>query len=134
MSEHSEFPTRLAETASRDAAFPSRKAARPVTSPSQAIGNPRHDYRITVDMLEHPTGKEGLQSLSFFASTPNDILAAADNLRGRFDCSASHATKLAVGLSLIREVMHAYRDPKQLREPLLELFQSLEITAAKAEV
>jgi uncharacterized protein DUF3861 len=98
---------------------------------------PEHHYRITVDkleMLEPPTGGEGLQTLSFFASTHHDILAAADSLRDRLDCSAGRATKLAVGLSLISEVIHAHRDPKQLREPLLELFNSLETTAAKAEV
>jgi hypothetical protein len=92
-----------------------------------------HHYRITVDKLEPPTGEEGLQSLSFFASAPHDILAAANSLRDRFNCSASHATKLAVGLSLISEVMHAHHDPAQLHEPLLELFQSLEFAAAKAD-
>ena len=95
-----------------------------------------HHYRITVDKLdmrESPTGEGGLQSLSFFASTHNDILGAANSLRDRFNCSASHATKLAVGLSLIGEVMHARHDPAQLHEPLLELFQSLEFAAAKAD-
>jgi hypothetical protein len=92
-----------------------------------------HHYRITVDTLEHPTGEEGLQSLSFFASTPHDILAAANSLRDRLDCSAGHATKLAVGLNLISEVIYAHRDPAHLHEPLLELFQSLESAAAKAD-
>jgi hypothetical protein len=78
-----------------------------------------YQYRITVDMLEHPTGEGGLQSLSFFASTPNDILAAANSLQDRFDCSASHATKLAVGLSLISELTHEHRS-KTLLAPLQE--------------
>jgi hypothetical protein len=96
---------------------------------------PVHHYRITVDELDaHPaTGEGGLESLSFFASTPDDILSAAKSLRARLECSACHATRLAVGLSLINEVISAQRDPIQLHEPLLELFKSLEISiAAKA--
>jgi hypothetical protein len=65
-------------------------------------------YRITVDKLDAldpATGEEGLESVSFFASTPHDIFAAISALRDRFDCSACHATKLAVGLSLLSEPM-----------------------------
>jgi Domain of Unknown Function with PDB structure (DUF3861) len=92
-----------------------------------------HHYRITVDLLEPAAGEGGLESVSFFASTPNDILSTANNLRARLECSACHATRLAVGLSLINEVIFAQRDPMPLHEPLLELFQSLEISgAAKA--
>jgi hypothetical protein len=64
-----------------------------------------YHYRITVDKLEPTTGEGGLESVSFFASTPDDILAAANNLRDRFNCSACHATKLAVGLGLLSEAM-----------------------------
>jgi hypothetical protein len=68
-----------------------------------------HHYRITVDKLDTleplEPGEGGLESVSFFASTPDDILAAANNLRDRFNCSACHATKLAVGLGLLSEAM-----------------------------
>jgi hypothetical protein len=66
-----------------------------------------HHYRITVDLLEPAAGEGGLESVSFFASTPNDILSAANNLRARLDCSACHATKLAVGLGLLSEAIWA---------------------------
>jgi hypothetical protein len=75
---------------------------------------PEHHYRITVDMLGHGVGEEGLQSLSFFASTPDDILSAAKSLRTRLECSACYATKLTLGVSLINEVIFAQRDPIQL--------------------
>jgi hypothetical protein len=88
-------------------------------------------YRIVVDALDPITGEGGLESLSFFASTPHDILAAANNLRAGLDCSACHATKLAVGLGLIREVMYTHREPELFSEPMRELLGSLEITSAK---
>jgi hypothetical protein len=69
---------------------------------------PVHHYRITVDKLdalEPTTGEGGLESVSFFASTPDDILSAAKSLRARLECSACHATKLAVGLGLLSEAM-----------------------------
>jgi hypothetical protein len=62
-------------------------------------------YRITVDALDPTPGEEGLESLSFFASTSHDIFAAIATLRDQFDCSACHATKLAIGLSLISEAI-----------------------------
>ena len=43
-----------------------------------------HHYRITVDALDPDPGGEGLQSLSFFASTPDDIFAAIDPLAHGF--------------------------------------------------
>jgi hypothetical protein len=95
----------------------------------------RYNYHVTVDRLDlrqHTTGEGGLESVSFFASTLNDISAAIAPLRDRLDCSACHATKLAVGLSLIREVMHGDRDRIELHEALLELFQSLESTSTQA--
>jgi hypothetical protein len=95
----------------------------------------RYNYRITVDRLDGQqpsTGEGGLESVSFFASTLNDISAAIGTLRERLDCSSCHAAKLAVGLSLIREVMHAHRDLAPLHETLLELFQSLESTPTQA--
>lgn len=61
-------------------------------------------YRITLeklDALDPITGEEGLESISFFASTSHDILTAAKSLRDRLNCSACHATKLAVGLGLL---------------------------------
>jgi hypothetical protein len=63
-----------------------------------------HDYRITVDRLEalNPGG-EGLQSLSFFASTSHDIFAEANQLRHRLDCSACTATRLAIARCLLAE-------------------------------
>jgi hypothetical protein len=60
-------------------------------------------YRITVEALDPTQGEEGFESLSFFASTSHDIFAAIGTLRDRFECSACHATKLAVGLSLLHE-------------------------------
>jgi Domain of Unknown Function with PDB structure (DUF3861) len=70
-------------------------------------------YRITVEKLgalDPTTGEGGLESVSFFASTPDDILTAAKSLRARLACSACHATKLAVCLSLINEVMDPHRE------------------------
>ena len=93
---------------------------------------PSHHYRITVDALEPTTGEGGLESLSFFASTPHDMLAAANSLRAQLDCSACHATKLAVALGLIREVMHRRREPGLFSESLSELLRSLEAIPAKA--
>jgi hypothetical protein len=118
-----------------DAAFPSRKAASSLTPPADGIGNPRqHHYRITVDMLGHGVGEEGLQSISFFASTHNDILTAANSLRDRLNCSACHATKLAVGLSLLSEAMHAHRDPALFTEPMRQLLVSLNAVAPDVAV
>jgi hypothetical protein len=57
-------------------------------------------YRIVVDALD-PTGEGGLESISFFVSTSQDIFAAADTLRDRLNSSACHATALALGLSLL---------------------------------
>ena len=126
MPEDREHPPNFAPS---EAAFPSRKAAPPVTALSEETGDERHHYRITVDRLDvqqPSTGEGGLESLSFFASTLNDISAAIGTLRERLDCSSCHAAKLAVGLSLIREVMHTHRDQIQIHETLLDLFQSLE--------
>jgi hypothetical protein len=67
-------------------------------------------YRITVDALDDAldvdaldpvTGGEGFQSLSFFASTENEIFAEASQLRHHLGCSALHATKLALCFELI---------------------------------
>jgi hypothetical protein len=97
---------------------------------------PPHHYRITIerlDLRQHPSGEGGLESLSFFASTPHDILTTASNLRVRLDCSACHATKLAVGLGLIREVMRTHREPELFSEPISELLGSLETAPAKTD-
>jgi hypothetical protein len=87
---------------------------------------PPHQYRITVDALEPSQGEEGLHSLSFFASTQADIFVVAATLRERLECTACHATKLAVGFNLLSEVMH---EPHMLlaplREPLREVTRSL---------
>jgi 8-oxo-dGTP pyrophosphatase MutT (NUDIX family) len=64
-------------------------------------------YRITIEALD--PGEEGLTSVSFFASTPHDILVAARELREQLGCTASHATRLALGYSLIDET--TYRLP-----------------------
>jgi hypothetical protein len=92
-------------------------------------------YRITVDKLDaldSTTGEGGLESISFFASTPHDILAAANSLRDRLDCSACHATRLVVGLSLLSEAMPAHRDPALFTEPMRQLLGSLQAAAAEA--
>jgi hypothetical protein len=92
-------------------------------------------YRITLeklDALDPTTGEEGLESISFFASTPHDILAAANNLRARLNCSACHATRLVVGLSLLSEAMPAHRDPALFTEPMRQLLGSLQAAAAEA--
>jgi Domain of Unknown Function with PDB structure (DUF3861) len=60
-------------------------------------------YRITVEALDPTTDEGGSESLSFFASTSHDIFAVARTLRDRFDCSACHASRLAVGLSLLKQ-------------------------------
>jgi hypothetical protein len=87
-----------------DAAFPSRKAASDETQSTQNVGNSPHHYRITVDTLDPLKPGEGeLESVSFFAASASDILAAANALRERLGCSASRATGLALGYSLIGE-------------------------------
>jgi hypothetical protein len=63
-----------------------------------------YHYRITVDTLDPlKPGEGGTESVSFFATTSSDILDAAKSLRERAGYSACHATKLALGLSLIGE-------------------------------
>lgn len=64
-----------------------------------------HVYRITLDAIE--PGEEELTSVSFFASTSHDILAAARELSEQLHCSASHATRLALGYGLIDEAPKA---------------------------
>jgi hypothetical protein len=94
-----------------------------------------HHYRITVDALDPTPGEEGLQSLSFFASTHTDIFAAIGTLRERLECTACHATRLAIGLSLLSEVMqeqHTLLTP--LREPMREVVKSLNEIASEASV
>ncbi len=76
-----------------------------------------HHYRITVDKLDpHESGEGGLESVSFFAATSDDILAAANNLRECLGCSASRATSLALGYSLIGEP-RALADPAEKLKP-----------------
>jgi hypothetical protein len=92
-----------------------------------------HHYRITVDALDPTPGGGGLQSLSFFASTHTDIFAATGTLRERLECTACHATRLAIGLSLLSEVMqeqHTLLTP--LREPMREVVKSLNEIASEA--
>jgi hypothetical protein len=65
---------------------------------------PAHHYRITVDKLDDLNlGGEGLESLSFFASTGNNLFAEANQLRDRLGCSALHATRLAIARGLLAE-------------------------------
>ena len=85
-----------------------------------------HHYRITVDALDPTPGEGGLQSLAFFASTHTDIFAATGTLRERLECTACHATRLAIGLSLLSEAMHErYMLFTPLREPMREVVKSL---------
>jgi hypothetical protein len=94
-----------------------------------------HHYRITVDALDPMPGEEGLQSLSFFASTHTDIFAATGTLRERLECTACHATRLAIGLSLLNEVMHEQHTLlAPLREPMREVVKSLNEIASEASV
>jgi uncharacterized protein DUF3861 len=81
-----------------------------------------HHYRVTVDALDPSQGEEGLQSLSFFASTHNDIFAAIGILRARLEFSACAATKLAVGLGLVSEVLHQQHI---LLTPMREFIEAL---------
>ena len=101
MPPNGEFPGDSARTATSDAAFPSRKVAPPVTPPSNGVENSRHDYRITIDVL-HPCGGEGSESVSFFASTENDLFAEVDRLR-RQGNRAADALRLALGIGLLKE-------------------------------
>jgi hypothetical protein len=75
---------------------------------------PAHHYRITVEKLDKldasNPGEGGLESVSFFASTPNDLFAEASQLRQNHGCSACKATKLALGYNLIE----AYPPVRQL--------------------
>jgi hypothetical protein len=133
-----EFPTDLAGADISDAAFPSRKAAPSETPSTQDLGNSRHHYRITVDKLDPlKPGEEGLESVSFFAATSSDILAAANNLRERAGYSASDAAKLALALSLLNSAVPKHSGLVALA-PLLdaagELLNSREPIAAEAAV
>jgi hypothetical protein len=94
-----------------------------------------HHYRITVDALDPTPGEEGLQSLSFFASTHTDIFAVIGTLRERLECTACHATRLAIGLSLLSEVVHERHTLlTPLREPMREVVKSLNEIASEASV
>jgi len=85
-----------------------------------------HHYRITVDALDPTPGEGGLQSLSFFASTHTDIFAATGTLRERLECTACHATRLAIGLSLLSDVMHErHMLLTPLHEPMRQVVKSL---------
>jgi hypothetical protein len=85
-----------------------------------------HHYRITVDALDPTPGEGGLQSLSFFASTHTDIFAAIGTLRDRLECTACQATRLAVGLSLLSEVLHQqHMLLTPLREPMREIIAEM---------
>lgn len=87
------------------------------------------EYRIVVDALDPTTGEGGLESLSFFASTHNDIFAAIGSVRGCLNCSASSATRLAVALSLLSHAMHEQTSAARftsLRQAALEFMNSLE--------
>jgi hypothetical protein len=66
-----------------------------------------HEYRITVDVL-HPGG-EGTESISFFASTPHDILVAARDLREHLGCTACMAIRFALARCLLAEESAAPR-------------------------
>jgi Domain of Unknown Function with PDB structure (DUF3861) len=90
---------------------------------------PPHHYRITVDALDPSQGEEGLQSLSFFASTNHDIFTATASLRERLECTACQATKLAVGLGLVSEGLHQQHTLlTPLREPMREFIAALSDT------
>jgi hypothetical protein len=78
---------------------------------------PAYHYRITVDMLEQPTGEEGLQSLSFFASTPHDLFAEASQLRHRLGCSACMAARFALARCLLAEESAVLRPSSSLVLP-----------------
>jgi hypothetical protein len=94
-----------------------------------------HHYRITVDALDPTPGEEGLQSLSFFTSTHTDIFAAVGTLRESLECTACHATRLAIGLSLLSEVMHEQHMLfTPLREPMREVVKSLNEIASETIV
>lgn len=85
-----------------------------------------HHYRITVDALDPSQGEEGLQSLSFFASTPSDIFATIPRLREELACTACAATKLAVGLALLSDVLHRQHILlTPLQEPMRELIAAI---------
>jgi hypothetical protein len=91
-----------------------------------------HHYRITVDALDPTPGEGGLQSLSFFASTHTDIFAATGTLRERLECTACHATRLAIGLSLLSEVMHErHMLLTPLREPMRQVVKTLNEIASE---
>jgi len=62
---------------------------------------PAHHYRITVDALN--PGGEGLESLSFFASTGNNLFVEANQLCDRLGCSALQATRLAIARGLFAD-------------------------------
>lgn len=102
-------------------------------------------YRITVEALgadaldvyalNPTTGEEGLESLSFFASTPHDIFAAVNTLRRRVECSACTAAKLAVAISLLSQSVQERRhEPllSPLHQSAVEVLRSLESVALEA--
>jgi hypothetical protein len=115
MSRPYEFPTDGADVP--DATFPPRKVAPPETQPAQNTGNSQHHYRITVDKLDAlQPGEGGTESISFFATTPNDLFVEANQLRHRLCCSACTATKLALGRCLLSE-QSAVQHPSLLVVP-----------------
>lgn len=69
-----------------------------------------HHYRITVDRLDAP-GEEGLESMSFFAATRNDLFTEANRLRHALGCSACAATQLALGRGLVSEAPVEFKAP-----------------------
>lgn len=80
-----------------------------------------HHYRITVEKLDKldalDPGEAGLESVSFFASTSNDLLVEASQLRQRLGCSACMAAKLAVARGLLAEESAAQRPSSLVHIP-----------------
>ena len=78
----------------------------------------KHRFRITVEHLEAPRGKERSPSpLRFEVANHDDILAIVERLQGRGDLAPDAARALGVGLKLFSEVMLEHKD--------LPLFQGL---------
>jgi hypothetical protein len=77
-------------------------------------------YRITLeklDALDPATGEEGLESISFFASTSHDLFAETSQLRHRLGCSACTATRLALARCLLAEEPAVLRPSSSLVLP-----------------
>lgn len=82
-------------------------------------------YRVTLEKLADAKGDPVTgQSLSFYATNHDDILAIVERLQARLPFAAGTAASLGVGLKLFSEVALTYRNDPLFAEirPALSSF------------